>query len=154
MSIPKNCQETRFQVWNQNHFVGSCVVSSLSLCGLWIIRYLSHVSTWSMQCKYWQKGQEKQNKWTWCKNTVSLLHPVVIFWTVSINFLFTWTLWIRIFTCQFMEARCNLISLLFSSLYNVSTSSYVHLTIMVSSSSSCLCHSSLLPSIPFLPSAL
>jgi hypothetical protein len=44
--------------------------------------------------------------------------------------------------------------LLFSRLYNVSTSSCAHLTIIIFSSSSCLCHSSLLPSIPFLPSVL
>jgi len=43
---------------------------------------------------------------------------------------------------------------LFSRLYNVSTSSCVHLTIILSCSSSCLCHSSLLPVIPFLPSVL
>ena len=43
---------------------------------------------------------------------------------------------------------------LFSRLYNVSTSSCAHLTIILSSSSSCLCHSSLLPLIPFLPSVL
>jgi hypothetical protein len=43
---------------------------------------------------------------------------------------------------------------LFSRLYNVSTSSCVHLTITISSSSSCLCHSSLLSSTPFLPSVL
>ena len=43
---------------------------------------------------------------------------------------------------------------LFSMLHNVSTSSYAHLTIIRSSSSSCLCHSSLLPLIPFLPSVL
>jgi len=35
--------------------------------------------------------------------------------------------------------------ILFSRLYNVSTSSCAHLTIILSSSSSCLCHSSLLP---------
>ena len=42
-----------------------------------------------------------------------------------------------------------LLLLLFSRLYNVSTSSCVHLAIILSSSSSCLCHSSLLPLIPF-----
>ena len=42
----------------------------------------------------------------------------------------------------------HLLLLLFSRLYNVSTPSCVHLTIIVSSSSSCLCHSSLFPSIP------
>ena len=41
--------------------------------------------------------------------------------------------------------------LLFSRLYNVSTSSCAHLIIILSSSSSCLCHSSLLPLLPFLP---
>ena len=45
--------------------------------------------------------------------------------------------------------RIFLLLLLFSRLYNVSTSSCAHLTIIVSSSSSCLCHSSLLPLIPF-----
>ena len=49
---------------------------------------------------------------------------------------------------------CEYILLLFSRLYNVSTSSCVHLTIILSSSSSCLCYSSLLPLIPFLPSVL
>ena len=39
-------------------------------------------------------------------------------------------------------------------LYNVSTSSCAHLTFILSFSSSCLCHSSLLPLIPFLPSVL
>ena len=43
---------------------------------------------------------------------------------------------------------------LFSKLYNFSTSSCAHLTIILSSFSSCLCHSSLLPLIPFLPSVL
>ena len=43
---------------------------------------------------------------------------------------------------------------LFSSLYDVSTSSCAHLTIIVSSSSICLCHSSLLPLIPCPPSVL
>ena len=43
---------------------------------------------------------------------------------------------------------------LFSRLYDVSTSSCVHLTIIVSSSSICLCHSSLLPLIPFPPSVI
>ena len=45
-------------------------------------------------------------------------------------------------------------SSLFSSLYNVSTSSCAHLTIILSSSSSSLSHSSLLPLIPFLLWAL
>jgi len=45
-----------------------------------------------------------------------------------------------------------LLLLLISRLYIVFTSSCTHLTIIVSSSSSCLCHSSLLPSIPFFPS--
>ena len=40
---------------------------------------------------------------------------------------------------------------LFSRLSNVSTSSCAHLAIIFSSSSSCLCHSSLLPLIPFQP---
>jgi len=44
--------------------------------------------------------------------------------------------------------------LLFSRLYNVSTSSCAHLTIILSSSSIYLCHSSLLPLIPFLPSLI
>ena len=44
--------------------------------------------------------------------------------------------------------------LLFSRLYNVSTSSCAHLTVILSSCSSCLCHFSLLPLIPFLPSVL
>ena len=43
---------------------------------------------------------------------------------------------------------------LFSRLYDVSTSSCAHLTIILSSSSICLCHSSLLPLIPFPPSVL
>ena len=43
---------------------------------------------------------------------------------------------------------------LFSRLYNVPTSSCAHLTIILSSSSSCLCHFSLLALIPFLPSVL
>ena len=47
-----------------------------------------------------------------------------------------------------------LLLLLFSRLYNVSTSSCAHLTIILSSSSICLCHSSLLPLIPFPPSVL
>ena len=45
-------------------------------------------------------------------------------------------------------------TLLFSRLYNVSTSSCARLAIIVSSSSSCFCHSSRLPSIPFPPSVL
>ena len=44
--------------------------------------------------------------------------------------------------------------LLFSRLYDVSTSSCAHFTIILYSSSSCLCHSSLLPLIPFPPSVL
>ena len=43
---------------------------------------------------------------------------------------------------------------LFSRLYDVSTSSCAHLTIILSSSSICLCHSSLLPLIPFPSSVL
>ena len=43
---------------------------------------------------------------------------------------------------------CNL----FSRLYDVSTFSCAHLTIILSSSSICLCHSSLLPLISFPPS--
>ena len=43
---------------------------------------------------------------------------------------------------------------LYSRLYDVSTSSCAHLTIILSSSSICLCHSSLLPLIPFPPSVL
>jgi len=43
---------------------------------------------------------------------------------------------------------------LFSSLHNVSTSSCADLKIILSSSSSCLCHSSLLPLIHFHPSVL
>ena len=43
---------------------------------------------------------------------------------------------------------------LFSRLYDVSTSFCAHLTIILSSSSICLCHSSLLPLIPFPPSVL
>ena len=43
---------------------------------------------------------------------------------------------------------------LFSRLFDVSTSSCAHLTIILSFSSICLCPSSLLPLIPFLPSAL
>ena len=44
--------------------------------------------------------------------------------------------------------------LLFSRLYDVSTSSCAHLTIILSSSFMCLCHSILLPLIPFPPSVL
>ena len=44
--------------------------------------------------------------------------------------------------------------LLFSRLHDVSTSSCAHLTIILSSSSMCLCHSILLPLIPFPPSVL
>ena len=47
-----------------------------------------------------------------------------------------------------------LLLLLFSRLYDVSTSSCAHLTIILSSSSICLCRSSLLPLIPFPPSIL
>ena len=43
---------------------------------------------------------------------------------------------------------------IFSRLYDISTSSCAQLTIILSSSSICLCHSSLLPSIPFPPSVL
>ena len=43
---------------------------------------------------------------------------------------------------------------LFSRLYDVATSSCANLTIILSSSSICLCHSSLLPLIPFPPSVL
>ena len=43
---------------------------------------------------------------------------------------------------------------LFSRLYDVSTYSCAHLTIILFSSSICLCHSSLLPLIPFPPSVL
>ena len=43
---------------------------------------------------------------------------------------------------------------LFSRLFDVSTSSCAHLTIILSFSSNCLCPSSLLPLIPFLPSIL
>ena len=43
---------------------------------------------------------------------------------------------------------------LFSRLHDVSTSSCAYLTIILSSSSICLCHSSLLPLIPFPPSVL
>ena len=48
----------------------------------------------------------------------------------------------------------SILLLLFSRLYNVSTSSCAHLTIIISSPSSPFCHSSLLPLIPFLPSFL
>jgi hypothetical protein len=44
--------------------------------------------------------------------------------------------------------------LLFSRLYDVSTSSCALLTVILSSSSICLCHSSLPPLIPFPPSVL
>ena len=44
--------------------------------------------------------------------------------------------------------------LLFSRLYDVSASSCAHLSIILSSSSICLCHSSLLPLIPLTPSVL
>ena len=50
--------------------------------------------------------------------------------------------------------ECTKLLLLFSRLYDVSTSSCTHLTIILYSSSSCLCHSSLLPLIPFPPSVL
>jgi hypothetical protein len=53
-----------------------------------------------------------------------------------------------------LKCEFSLCRLLFSRLYNVSTSSCTHLTIILSSSSSCLCHSSLLPLTPFLPSVL
>ena len=89
------------------------------------------------------------------------------YWT-GLPFILLWrnfaceTLW---FHPQNSTIRCGLaqnlrfrqfqlLLLLFSRLYNVSTSSCAHLTIIVSSPSSCLCHSSLLPSIPFLPSVL
>jgi len=45
--------------------------------------------------------------------------------------------------------NCQSFIYLFSRLYNVSTSSCAHLAIILFSSSSFLCHSSLLPSIPF-----
>ena len=65
---------------------------------------------------------------------------------------------IRIFTsiiklCECLEFRC-VSFYLFSKLFEVSTSSCAHLTIIFSFSSICLCHSSLLPLIPFLPSVL
>ena len=59
--------------------------------------------------------------------------------------------------CTVTQSQCPvLVSFfyLFSRLYDVSTSSCAHLTIILSSSSICLCHSSLLPSIPFPPSVL
>ena len=57
---------------------------------------------------------------------------------------------------SFVELQffCRFKLLLCSRFFNFSTSSCAHLTIIVSSSVSCLCHSSLLPSIPFLPSVL
>ena len=58
---------------------------------------------------------------------------------VKLNYIFTFTL--------------LLLLLLFSRLFDVSTSSCVHLTIILSFSSICLCHSSLLPLIPFLPNS-
>jgi hypothetical protein len=62
---------------------------------------------------------------------------------------------ITYFECVFLALGIgHAMLLLFSRLYNVSTSSCAHLTIIISSSSSCLCHSSLLPSILFLPSFL
>ena len=58
--------------------------------------------------------------------------------------------------CHPQGARSSYLAklLLFSRLYDVSTSSCAHLTIILSSSSICLCHSSLFPLIPFPPSVL
>ena len=52
------------------------------------------------------------------------------------------------------RASCKVTFILFSRLYDVPTSSCAHLTIILSSSSICLCHSSLLPLITFPPSVL
>ena len=54
MPIPMSCQETRFQVRNQNHFVGSCVVSGLSVCGLRIICY--HMLAFEVWVLGWRSG--------------------------------------------------------------------------------------------------
>ena len=75
------------------------------------------------------------------------LGNIHISWDAVIN-----RIWLVGLTCSL---KCFLqLLLLFSKLYNVSTSSFSHLTIILSSSSSYLCHSSLLPLIPFLPSVL
>jgi hypothetical protein len=59
------------------------------------------------------------------------------------------------FTCGMLRVINKILFIyLFSRLYNVFTSSCAHLTIILSSSSSCLCHSSLLPVVPFPPSVL
>ena len=63
-------------------------------------------------------------------------------------------IYISYFNMDFKPFCLNLFIYLFSKLFDVSTSSCAHLTIILSSSSICLCHSSLLPLIPFPPSVL
>ena len=63
----------------------------------------------------------------------------------------------HIFHINYLNLQATIIRkriYLFSRLYDASTSSCAHLTIILSSSSICLCHSSLLPLIPFPPSVL
>jgi len=96
--------------------------------------------------------------------------PTIMYWFCLLNVFFTCLYRFCVFclcagcttgTCA-VKQRVNkfnlllllLLLLLFSRLYDVSTSSCAHSTIILYSSSSCLCHSSLLPLIPFPPSVL
>ena len=120
------------------------VFKGLTSCGVVAVCDLPHASHRHWVVRYWHFWVLDGNFHFLCSRK----------WKFSSGIYEGYVPFARLFLLFFVCLSTGQVLLLFSRLYDVSTSSCAHLTIILYSSSSCLCHSSLLPLILFPPSVL